>query len=185
MLTLEHEKQQLIEYLRGAAQAQDENRLADIGAEYERFASEASYYDGVAERVETELFESQASNKDQLTFLANELLLVWQFWYSWIEAAHHDFQIEYMGIEKNDWPRFARYIVGKLETGEPIVEPTLLYHFRAQRSETFLGKMESGFRCILLPIILVLSCSLVWVPKEYTIFGGLFIVSFVLAWRVL
>ncbi len=92
------------------AERQEAGRFDQIGAEYDRV------------EMETLPFRDQASPRFDLAL---------RFWDGWVDASNHGW-LYYNGIDRDDWPRFARKVVASLRQGIEPTDPVLWQYFGPQ-----------------------------------------------------
>jgi hypothetical protein len=67
--------------------------------------------------------------------------LAFNFWDGWVDACNHDWH-NYPGIERQDWPVFARELADALTHGTEVEDPTLLRHFRPRQRRSLRARVS-------------------------------------------
>jgi hypothetical protein len=109
-LTLEENRQALIQALRKDADLHEKGLFKQLGNDFDQLDVKT-----------TGIFED--ARVRQAFAIARNL------WDSWIDERNHLFPGFYEGIGKEHWPVLARRVAEHLEKGDEVVDPLLLKHF--------------------------------------------------------
>jgi hypothetical protein len=122
-LTLEENRQALIQALRKDADLHDKGLFNQLGSDFDQLDVAA-----------TGVFEDAS--------VRQAFAVAWNFRDSWIDERNHHFPGFSEGIAKENWPGLARRVAQHLEVGDEVIDPLLLKHFVIRPSIPFKDRIR-------------------------------------------